>query len=248
MAILVTRPAPDNETTAAALRARGLIALLSPMLRFESIAPQDDDEADYDGLVVTSANAVRALGNHPAPPRWLELPLFAVGDRTADVAREAGFRNVVSAQGDAVALRDLLAAQVAAKKLKKRARLCYLAGADRARDLAAELAADGFAVMMRTVYRMVPLTGFPVAVDEAFRAGQVDAVLHYSRRSARAFLDASRAAGVEISALALPQCCISDAVAAVLREAGAMQVTVARTPDENAVLEALDRAIKPSSK
>ena len=36
--------------------------------------------------------------------------------------------------------------------------------------------------------------------------------------------------------------------AAVLREAGAMQVIVARAPDENAVLEALDRAIKPSSK
>ncbi len=54
-------------------------------------------------------------------------------------------------------------------------------------------------------------------------------VLHYSRRSARAFLEAARAAGVEISALAIPQCCISDAVASIVRDAGATQVLTART-------------------
>jgi uroporphyrinogen-III synthase len=69
-------------------------------------------------------------------------------------------------------------------------------------------------------------------------------VLHYSRRSARAFLQAARAGGVEISALAIPQCCISAQVATVVRDAGATQVVVAATPDENALLEALDRALR----
>jgi len=70
-------------------------------------------------------------------------------------------------------------------------------------------------------------------------------VLHYSRRSARAFLEAARAAGVEISALAIPQCCISAAVASVVRDAGASQVTVASSPDENALFGALGRALRP---
>jgi uroporphyrinogen-III synthase len=95
---------------------------------------------------------------------------------------------------------------------------------------------------------MVPVAGFPAGISDAFRDGGIDAVLHYSRRSARAFLDAARADGIEISALALPQCCISDAVAGLLREAGAMQVAAARTPDEAAVFEVLDRTIKPASK
>jgi uroporphyrinogen-III synthase len=73
-------------------------------------------------------------------------------------------------------------------------------------------------------------------------------VLHYSRRSARAFLDAVRAAGVEISALAIPQCCISDAVASIVREVGATQVLVARSPDENGLFEALDRALAALSR
>ncbi|MEP6836611.1 MAG: uroporphyrinogen-III synthase, partial [Bradyrhizobium sp.] len=48
-----------------------------------------------------------------------------------------------------------------------------------------------------------------------------------------------------ISALALPQCCISSAVAAVLRDAGATQVTAAASTDENALFEALGRALRP---
>jgi uroporphyrinogen-III synthase len=72
-------------------------------------------------------------------------------------------------------------------------------------------------------------------------------VLHYSRRSARAFLEAARAGGVEISALAIPQCCISPAVASIVRDAGATQVMVAASPDENALFEVLDRALRPVS-
>ncbi|MFW1485187.1 hypothetical protein ACEV9B_23560, partial [Vibrio parahaemolyticus] len=65
--------------------------------------------------------------------------------------------------------------------------------------------------------------------------------------SARAYLDAARADGVEISALAVPQCCISETVAGLLRESGATQVAVARTPDENAIFDVLDRTLKASS-
>ena len=131
-----------------------------------------------------------------------------------------------------------------AKALKKTSTLLYLAGADLARDLAGELGERGFTVVTHTTYRMVPVPSLPREVCEAFAASQIEGVLHFSRRSARAFLDAARAAGVEISALAIPQCCISDAVASVMRDAGATQVMVARSPDENAVFEVLDRALR----
>ena len=73
-------------------------------------------------------------------------------------------------------------------------------------------------------------------------------MLHYSRRSARAFIEATRAGGVEITALALPKCCLSDAVAAIVRDSGATQVMVARTPNETALFELLDRAIGAGSR
>jgi uroporphyrinogen-III synthase len=101
---------------------------------------------------------------------------------------------------------------------------------------------------MATSYRMVPVMNLSREVCDAFASHRISAVLHYSRRSARAFLDAVRVGGVEISALAVPQCCISGTVASILRDAGASQVVVASAPAENAVLEALNCALQPSSR
>ena len=248
MAILVTRPQPDTDTTAAALRARGLEALPAPMLRFTPVAFRHEADAGFAAVIVTSANAVRAVADQPQLASWRKLPLFAVGARTATAARDAGFADVISADGDADALRDLLAASLSGKRLSAAQPLLYLAGADLARDLAAELAPLGLQVTTLTTYRMAAVTELPAAVIAAFAGGGIEAVLHYSRRSARAFVAAARLAGVEISALAIPQCCLSEQVAAVLREAGATQVMVAARPDENALFAALDRALIPLSR
>ena len=244
MAVLVTRPHPDDEATAAGLRARGFEVLLAPMLRFEPVAFDDDEEMRYGAVIVTSANALRGIAPHLASSRLAELPLFTVGEHTAAAARQAGFSKVISADGDASGLRDTVLAAVKAKQIKKAGTLLYLAGADLARDLAGELGERGFTVVTQTTYRMVPVPSLPRDACDAFAANRIEAVLHYSRRSARAFLEAARAGGVEISALAVPQCCISAAVASVLRDAGATQVLAAASPDENALFEALDRALR----
>jgi uroporphyrinogen-III synthase len=244
MAVLVTRPHPDDEATASALRAKGFEVLLAPMLRFEPVAFPDDEDARYGAVIVTSANAVRGIEPHLEGSRLLKLPLFAVGEHSAAAARRAGFENVIAANGDAARLRDLVFASVKAKQLKKASPLLYLAGADLSRDLAGELRDHGFNIVTRTTYRMAAMSRLPREVCDAFAANRVGAVLHYSQRSARVFLEAVRAAGVEISALAIPQCCISATVASVVRDAGAMQVMVAASPDENALFEALDRALR----
>jgi uroporphyrinogen-III synthase len=245
MAVLVTRPQPDNEATAATLRGRGFEVLLAPMLRFEALAFQDDADARYGAVIVTSANALRGFERHPAGQRLLKLPLFAVGEHTAAAARGVGFDKVIPANGDVAALREAVLARVKARELKKASPLLYLAGSDLARDLAGDLGERGFTVVTQTTYRMIPVLSLPREVADGFAANRIRAVLHYSRRSARAFLEAARAAGVEISALAVAQCCISDGVASVLRDAGATQVLTARSPDESALLDVLIRALRP---
>ena len=244
MAILVTRPHPDAEATAATLRARGFEVLLAPMLRFEPAAFRDDTEARYGGLIVTSANALRAIETDLKASRLLRLPLFAVGEHTATVARDLGFEHVISGGGDAAAVRDCVVGAVKSKAVKKAHPLLYLAGADLARDLAGDFSQRGFTVVTQVTYRMVPLSNLPREACEAFAANQVEAVLHYSRRSAGAFLEAVRGAGMEISALSVPQLCISTGVAAVLRDAGATGVMAAASPDENALFALLDRALR----
>ena len=83
MAVLVTRPYPDNEATGSALRTRGFAVLLAPMLRFEPLSFRDDPEAEYGAVIVTSANALRAIEVATRFPSPLGSPL-----------RNASFRNL----------------------------------------------------------------------------------------------------------------------------------------------------------
>src|ERR1700724_955440 len=106
MAVLVTRPHPDDEATAAALRARGIEVLRAPMLRFEPVAFHDDHDAHYGAVIVTSANALRGIEPHLAGSGLLKLPLFAVGAHTAAAAHSAGFHNEIPASGHAGGFRD----------------------------------------------------------------------------------------------------------------------------------------------
>jgi uroporphyrinogen-III synthase len=244
MSVLVTRPSPDIDRTAQALRARGFEPLLAPMLRFEPVPLPGDLGDECGALIATSANALRAVAPQLESSPLKRLPLYVVGAQTASVAREAGFAKVISAEGDAAALRELVAEGVKKRVFRKRDTLLYLAGADISRDLAGELTARGFHVVTQTVYRMARMAALPRDVCDAFAANGIEAVLHYSRRSAEAFVAAARSGGVEISALAVPQCCLSASVAEVLREAGAAQVTVAARPDENDLLEGLTRALR----
>ena len=78
--------------------------------------------------------------------------------------------------------------------------MLYLAGEDRAGDLVGELAAHGIAAEMRVVYRAVTVP-FPDELVAALEAGDVDAVLHFSRRSAENYLAGAVEADVAEQAL-----------------------------------------------
>lgn len=242
MAILVTRPEPDNQATADALRARGFAPLLAPVLLFQPLPFRDDETRRYDGVILTSTNALRAIAQQPIVQRLRDLPVFAVGERTAQAAREALFTDVRSADGDAIALRELILAGLPGKKKGKS--LLYLSAAEISRDLGEDLAPHGVAVERIPVYRMSEAIEIPSQISEALAHHEIRAILHYSRRSALAFVKAARLAGLEISALALPQVCLSELVAAALRDAGANRIVVAEAPNEAALLDALELAAR----
>jgi uroporphyrinogen-III synthase len=87
------------------------------------------------------------------------------------------------------------------------------------------------------VYRAVAAERLPDAASAALRAGEVNGVLHFSRRSAVIYLDCAKAAGVLDSALRPFHYCLSQAVAEPLVAAGASRVMVAQSPEENALLD-----------
>jgi uroporphyrinogen-III synthase len=230
MRVVVTRPQADAERTAAAVRARGHDVLVTPLMRVEPIAV--DLGGEWSALAITSANAPNAIAANPARDALVKLPVLAVGRRSAEAAQQAGFADVTSADGD---VRELIRL-IEARRSKGEGPVLYLAGEDRASDLVAELSARGMAVDMRVVYRAVT-TPLPGSLVDALKAGEVDAVLHFSRRSAENYVAGAKNAGVAGPALAVRHLCLSAQVAEPL--AGARHIMIAAQPDEATLIELL---------
>jgi uroporphyrinogen-III synthase len=232
MRVLVTRPEADARRTAKRLEALGHEAVADPLLKIEG-TEFEPVTGRYDGVVVTSTNAISAVGDKTIAA-LRSLPFYAVGVQSAEAAREAGFRDVKIGDGDASALAALLI-----KSFPAGTRLLYLAGAARAQDLAALVKDAGIEIEMRVVYRAVPADKFGENTIAYLRNGGIDAALHYSRRSARNFVALLEKEKLLPAARKLRHLCISDMTAAPLRDAD-FRVEVARTPGEDALFALLD--------
>jgi len=238
MRLLVTRPEPDGERTAAMLRARGHDVVCAPLLRVELISDADLGAGPWAAVLMTSANAARSVAGHDRFSELNKLPVLTVGGRTADTARRVGFINVEAA---GLGVTDL--ARLAARRCAgAREPLLYLAGADRAGDLGAALAPHRIGVRTVVIYRAVSAGEFPADVAALLVSRGLDGVLHYSRRSAEAFIVCAGRADLSLASPNLDHYCLSAAVAAPLSAAGAGKVRIAAQPDESAMLRLIETA------
>jgi uroporphyrinogen-III synthase len=183
--LLLLRPEPGLSASAERARAMGLEVVPCPLFQVEPVGWEIPEPANYDGLLLTSANAVRHGG---AGLRALQtLPVHAVGAATAAAAEEAGFRVRTVGSGD---VGELLAG------LPASLRLVHLAGEDRS-QAPADRQIDTL-----IVYRSVPidapnlpnLEGLVVAVHSP-RAGQRLAELASARRGTSIAAISAAAAG-----------------------------------------------------
>ena len=232
MRLLVTRPEEGGAHSVAALRAQGHEVLLAPLLQIEPVTGADLGTPPFGAILLTSANAARAISAHPRIGELVSLPALAVGRRTAEAARNVGFNDVRSADGDALDLSRLAAARFAGT----RAPLLYLAGEERAHDFTGDL--GGLQLRTIVVYRAIKLSSLPASVQTALSENLLDGVLHFSLRSAEAYVSCAKAAGLLDKALELLQFCLSKRVAGAL--AGASNIRIARHPDEAALLELVE--------
>ena len=236
MRLLVTRPQPGAEQTAALLRGRGHDVVVAPLLHIETIPDAAIDAGPWSAILLTSANAARALAVHEMRPALVGLPVFAAGEHSAQAMRAAGFASVISARGGVAEL-----ALLAAERLQPGASVLYLAGEDRTGDLAADLGRKGVAVRTVVIYRARTARDFPQAAVDAVVAG-IDAVLHFSERSATAYVSAARSAGILAGALDPVHYCLSARVAEPLAGAGAAKVQIAPRPTQAALLDLIETA------
>lgn len=238
MRIWVSRPEPGAARTARRLEGLGHAVLVAPVL---AIAPTGAPvpEGAFDGLILTSGNAVTAAGRLPR-----DLSVFAVGTRTAERARRAGFSRVHCAEGDARDLAGLIAGVLPAGS-----RLLHAAGEDRKAEPAASLTAAGFPVAAWSAYAARAEKALPETALRALRTGDgpgPEGALHFSRRSARVAAELCRDAGLAGAFCGLKHYCLSPDVEAGLAEFGVAAHFVATRPSEDALLAGLPAPDRPA--
>jgi uroporphyrinogen-III synthase len=86
---LVLRPEPGARATVERARERGLDVVVVPLFEIEPLAWDASDPRRFDGLLLTSANALWNSGEKLNALR--ALPVYAIGESTAEAARQAGF-------------------------------------------------------------------------------------------------------------------------------------------------------------
>ena len=166
--LFLFRPEPGARHSADQARALGLEATLIPLFTIEPVEWTAPDPTDFDALLLTSANALRACGDQL--DRLRSLPAHCVGQVTATAATVAGLGVASIGTGNVY---DLL------RPLPDTIRLLHLCGEDRR---SAE--EDRANIQAVTVYRAVALER-PKGLDAV--AGNVAAV--HSPRAARRLAD-----------------------------------------------------------
>lgn len=210
--LVILRPEPGASATADAARRLGLEPILIPLFQIEPVAWTAPDPSNFDGLLLTSANAVRAGGRELR--KYLKLPVHAVGEATAAAAREEGFKVETVGSGG---VESLLAS------LPPNLKLLHLGGANRREPTSA---AQTISVV--SVYRSTPLP-----LPENFCAVEGAVVAVHSPRAGARLADLAREGGLELKSTSIAV--ISAETATAVGE-GWQQVEAASEPSERALL------------
>jgi uroporphyrinogen-III synthase len=235
MRVLVTRPEPDATRQAERLAARGHEPVLAPLLAIESATGVPLELDGAQALIVTSRNAFRALASHRDLAASMRLPLFAVGEATANAATDLGFTKVTSGPGTGEGLARLIADALSPNT----GALVHLAGETVAFDLKSALQAKGFTLRQPVLYRAVAATRLPPGALALLNAGKLDSVILMSPRTAAIFAALVVRHGALTQASRVDCYCLSAAVAHAVEPLKARAIVAVR-PYEDDILALLD--------
>lgn len=226
--ILITRPEEEARALADEVRALGFAPLIEPMLLIAPLDTALPDLTRYQALVFTSANGARALAGRSEDRSH---PVYCVGDATAEAARALGWRQVLSAGGDA---KDLIA-QLAGAKLDPAMPLLHAAGA----DIARVIKAPGLAIERLALYKAEAARVLSAGLLQIIDEGRLAAALFFSARTAETFTGLLAGSGRTEAAKTIKSLCLGDSVVKSLAPLKWRDVQVAARPDSGGMLALL---------
>ncbi|MBS0332624.1 MAG: uroporphyrinogen-III synthase [Proteobacteria bacterium] len=225
--IWITRAQPGADATAERVRALGHEPVVAPLLAVQALPDVQADLSGVAALAFTSANGVRAFAELSGERA---IRVFAVGAATAEAAKAAGFRLVLSADGDV----EALANGIAMRKGELRGVVLHPGALEPAGDLVGALEGRGVAARRLVLYETVDVD---LSAESAAPLLASDAVLLHSPKAAQVLarlVKARPAPGLRVLGL-------SKAVIKPLARAKTGPRLFPSMPLEGALLNLIDR-------
>ena len=186
--LLITRPIEAAERFADQARTLGFDPILAPMLTIEFAQRANLNLDGVQAVLLTSGHGARALA-HATNRR--DVLIFTVGNATAEVAKQFGFTNVSSANGDGAALASL----VTRRLVVSNGPVVHASGDKQAFDIVGALSQKGFDARLALLYNANPVKRLPADTLMAITARRIDYAAFFSPHTGRTFGRLVRQAG-----------------------------------------------------
>jgi uroporphyrinogen-III synthase len=228
--VLVLRAEQEAARTAQALREKGHTPLLAPL--FETVTLDHPlPENDYAAIAFASPQAPSRLNGRL---RLRDIPVFTVGDKTADSAQHAGFVQIRARGPDR---RRLAAALVA--ELPRGSRVLLPVGRDRHDDMVPTLEKAGLIIEECVIYENRAVETLPDLARQALARENRTVILHFSERSALVAIALCEKAGLIAHFCSAGHVLLSSAMQRPLLKAGCRRLRVAERPTLDAIIAAI---------
>ena len=211
MHILLTRPLEDCSEMILKFKSLGHQVSHLPLLIVEKVNYDLINFSSFGGIIFTSANAIKFLDLKSIDKKIL---CFCVGEATEKTARNNGFQNVITAEGNVENLKELILQNYETKNKP----LLYISGEMISVNLDQQLSDEGYKVKRVINYKVNQNRTFDENFVEELKANIPDMVYVYSQNSASSFLNFIKIHQTENIWMNTNLMCIGEKTSSILNE------------------------------
>ena len=211
MHVLFTRPIDDSKDLILKFKSLGHIVSSIPVISIKKKEYSKIDFSSFKGIIFTSSNAIKFLDTKLLDKN---IKCFCVGNATELLAKEKGFQNIFSAEGNVNNLKEIILQNFKSSEGK----LLYISGETITFELDKFLISEGLKVERVINYSSDPIEKFNEILIDDLKNNVPDIVYIYSQNSAISFKNLIKNYNLQNHWMNTNLMCISEKSSSVLNK------------------------------
>ena len=211
MHVLFTRPIDDSKDLILKFKSLGHIVSSIPVISIKKKEYSKIDFSSFKGIIFTSSNAIKFLDTKLLDKN---IKCFCVGNATELLAKEKGFQNIFSAEGNVNNLKEIILQNFKSSEGK----LLYISGETITFELDKFLISEGLKVERVINYSSDPIEKFNEILIDELKNNVPDIVYIYSQNSAISFKNLIKNYNLQNHWMNTNLMCISEKTSSVLND------------------------------